>query len=228
MYITSLSVVGFGYLFASLNPDGGRRQSVRDSVRHRPRQPRRSCANVVEVETFVEIRRLSRKELSRVIEIDRTENIDLIYVQRGTDLVERHGNWSASAWDPHGNGEHSVEAQRNALEHYVDAGGIVLGALSDGRLVGVGAVVPHVRRAIAQLAFLHVSEAFRASGIGSRLCDDLELLARRAGDREIVVSATPSQNTVRFYSRRSYELTAEPLPELWELEPEDVHMKKML
>jgi GNAT superfamily N-acetyltransferase len=183
---------------------------------------------VVEVETPVEIRRLARKELSRVIEIDRTEYIDLIYVQRGTDLVERHGNWSASAWDPDGNGEHSVEAQRHALEHYVDAGGIVLGALSDGRLVGVGAVVPHVRRAIAQLAFLHVSEAFRAAGIGSRLCDDLELMARRAGDCEIVVSATPSENTVRFYSRRSYELMAEPLPELWEFEPEDVHMKKML
>ena len=79
-----------------------------------------------------------------------------------------------------------------------------------------------------QLAFLHVSEAFRAAGIGSRLCDDLELVARRAGDCEIVVSATPSHNTVRFYSRRSYKLMAEPLQELSELEPEDVHMKKML
>jgi GNAT superfamily N-acetyltransferase len=100
-----------------------------------------------------------------------------------------------------GHGEHSVEAKRHALEHYF-------------------------RPAIAQLALLHVSEASRAAGIGSRLCDDLELMVRGVGDSEMVVSATPSENTVRFYLGRGYELMAEPLPELSELEPEDVHMKK--
>jgi GNAT superfamily N-acetyltransferase len=180
------------------------------------------------VDKPVEIRRLARTELSRVVEIDRTERIDLVYEQRGTELVERRGNWSAPAWDRDGRGEHSVEAQRHALEHYADAGGIALGAFSNGRLVGIGVIVPHLRPAIAQLAFLHVSEAFRAAGIGSRLGDDLELIARGAGDSEMVVSATPSENTVRFYLGRGYELMAQPLPELFELEPEDVHMKKRL
>ncbi len=180
------------------------------------------------VETSLEIRRLARTELSRVGEIDRTERIDVLYEQRGTELVERRGNWSASAWDPDGHGEHSVEAQRHALEHYSTAGGIALGAFSGGQLVGIGAVVAHLRPAIAQLAFLHVSEPFRAAGIGSRLCDDLELIARGAGDTEMVVSATPSENTVRFYLGRGYELMAQPLPELVELEPEDIHMRKTL
>ena len=44
----------------------------------------------------------------------------------------------------------------------------------------------------------------------------------------MVVSATPSLNTVRFYQRLGYEPMAEPLPELLELEPEDVHMQKEL
>jgi GNAT superfamily N-acetyltransferase len=180
------------------------------------------------VETPVEIRRLARNELSRVVDIDRTEHIDVVYEQRGTELVERRGNRSAPAWDPDGHGEHSVEAQRHALEHYVDAGGIALGALSGGRLVGIGVVVPHLRPAIAQLAFLHVTKDFRAAGIGSRLCGGLELIASDAGDSEMVVSATPSENTVRFYQARGYEVIAEPLPELVELEPEDVHMKKVL
>jgi GNAT superfamily N-acetyltransferase len=180
------------------------------------------------VESSVEIRRLARAELSRVVEIERTERIDLIYEQRGTELVPRRGDWSAPAWDPDGHGEHSVEAQRHALEQYVDAGGIALGAFSGRRLVGIGVVVPHLRPAIAQLAFLHVSAASRAAGIGRRLCDDLELIARGAGDSEMVVSATPSENTVRFYVGRGFELMAEPLPELLQLEPEDVHMKKML
>ena len=84
--------------------------------------------------------------------------------------------------------------------------------------------MPHIRPAIAQLAFLHVSQDLRAAGLGSRLSADLELVARRAGDTEIVVSATPSENTVRFYLGRGYRPMARPLPELLELEPDDVHM----
>ena len=89
-------------------------------------------------------------------------------------------------------------------------------------------VVPHIRPAIAQLAYLHVSRSFRSAGIGSRLAVDLEQIARRSGDTEIVVTATPSENTVRFYLSRGYRPTAQPLPELLELEPDDVHMSKMI
>ena len=180
------------------------------------------------VEAPVEIRDSARSELSRVGEIDRTERIDVLFEQHGTELVARQGSWSASAWDPDGHGEHSVDAWRQALMHYADAGGIARRAFSGGRLVGIGVVVPHIRPAIAQLAFLHVSQDFRAAGVGSRLSADLELVARRAGDTEIVVSATPSENTVRFYLGRGYRPMARPLPELLELEPEDVHMGKVI
>jgi GNAT superfamily N-acetyltransferase len=112
--------------------------------------------------------------------------------------------------------------------HYADAGGIARGGFSGWRLVGIGVVVPHIRPAIAQLAFLHVSQDFRSAGLGSRLSADLELAARRAGDTEIVVSATPSENTVRFYLGRGYRPMARPLSELLELEPGDVHMGKVI
>jgi GNAT superfamily N-acetyltransferase len=180
------------------------------------------------VEALVEIRDLASSEFSRVGEIDRTEHIDVLYEQHGTELVARRGNWTASAWHPDGQGEHSVDAKRQALVHYADAGGIARGALSGGRLVGIGVVVPHIRPAIAQLAFLHVSHDFRAAGVGRRLCAELDLVARLAGDTEIVVSATPSENTVRFYLGRGYRPMAQPLPELLELQPEDIHMGKML
>ena len=41
--------------------------------------------------TPIEFRRLARVEPSGVAEIDRTERIDLIYEQRGTELRERRG-----------------------------------------------------------------------------------------------------------------------------------------
>jgi GNAT superfamily N-acetyltransferase len=179
------------------------------------------------VEVPVDIRELARSELSRVGEIDRTERIEVVFEQRGTELVAVPGDRSAPAWDREGHGEYSVHSQRQALEHYADAGGIARGAFSDGRLVGIGVVVPHVPRpAIAQLAYLHVSRDLRGIGVGSRLCAELELVARQAGDTEIVVSATPSENTVHFYMRRGYRPMARPLPELLELEPEDIHMAK--
>lgn len=176
----------------------------------------------------IECRRLTRDELDGVANINREERIDLVYEQHGTKLVGRPGNWTSPRWDPHGSGEHSVKAHRLALEQYVDAGGIALGAFSEGQLVGIGLVLPHFQPAIAQLAFLHVDAAFRALGIGRLLSDELDLIARDAGAKEVVVSATPSQNTVRFYLGRGYQVTDQPLRELYELEPEDVHMRKAL
>ena len=142
--------------------------------------------------------------------------------------MERPGNCNASAWEPNGYGEHSVEAQRHALEHYVDGGGIAFGAFLGGRMVGIGVVVPYLRPGVAQLALLHVSEPLRAAGIGGRLSGELENVARSGGDSAMIVSATPSANTVRLYLSRGYELMTEPLPELFEREPEDVHMRSVL
>jgi hypothetical protein len=68
----------------------------------------------------------------------------------------------------------------------------------------------------------------RATGNGSRLSEQLEQVARSAGDPDMVVSATPSENTVRFYLGRGFQPMAEPLAELLELEPDDVHMRKTL
>ncbi len=176
----------------------------------------------------VEIRCLAPGELIRVAEIDRTERIDVLLIQEGERLVERHGSWDSPAWESAGHGEHSIEAKVRELRRYVGLGGTAVGALAAGRLVGVGVVVPNLRPGIAQLAFLHVSAPWRAAGIGSRLSAQLDDIARSAGSTEMVVSATPSRNTVDFYMGRGFVPTPEPLNELLELEPEDVHMRKAL
>jgi GNAT superfamily N-acetyltransferase len=180
------------------------------------------------VASEVAYRRLVRADVARVGEIDRTEHIEVVYVQHGSRLEERRGDWSARAWLVEGEGEHSIAHQRAECERYLDSGGIAFGAFADNRLVGIGVVVPHIRPGVAQLAYLHVGNGYRGLGIGGRLSDELERLAREHGDTSMVVSATPSANTVRFYRGRAFEPSAEPLPELFELEPEDVHMAKRL
>ena len=180
------------------------------------------------MESAVEVRRLDSTELTRVAEIDRTERIDVQFEQHGTVLVARHGTWSSKPWDSDGDGEHSVAAQVRMLEDYVAKGGSTLGAFDGERLVGMGAVVPHFRPGIAQLAYLMVTAPSRATGVGSRLCEQLDEIAREAGDSDMVVTATPTENTVRFYLGRGFEPMAEPFAELFELEPFDVHMRKRL
>jgi GNAT superfamily N-acetyltransferase len=173
-------------------------------------------------------RRLQSADLARLGEIDRTERIETLYVQHGLELEELVGDWSARPWRSEGEDEHSIAHQRAECERHLAAGAIALGAFAEGRLVGIGLVAPHVRPSIAQLAFLYVSDGYRGRGVGGHLSDELERLAHELGDATMVVSATPSANTVHFYLRRGYEPSLEPLPELHELEPDDVHMEKPL
>lgn len=180
------------------------------------------------VDPAVTFRTMSRDELSRVAEIDRHEGIEVLYEQRGAQLIERHGRWDAVGWDPDGTGEHSVAAKVRETEQYVDSGGVVVGAFAGDRLVGMGIVVPHLRPRIAQLAFLHVSAPFRKTGVGSCLSVQLDQIARDLGAAEMVVSATPSLNTVRFYLARGFQPAEHPPIELLRLEPDDIHMHKAL
>jgi GNAT superfamily N-acetyltransferase len=171
---------------------------------------------------------MGSNELLRIAEIDRRERIDVLIEQRGTQLVERHGRWDAAGWDPDGTGGHSVAAKVREAQQYVDDGGVVVGAFAGGRLIGIGIVVPHLRPQIAQLAFLHVSAPFRKTGVGRRLAGRLDEIARDLGATEMVVSATPSLNTVRFYLACGFQPSEEPLIELAQLEPDDIHMHKAL
>jgi N-acetylglutamate synthase-like GNAT family acetyltransferase len=52
--------------------------------------------------------------------------------------------------------------------------------------------------------------------------------ARRDGAERLYVSATPSESAVGFYLEQGFAPVKEPLPELYELEPEDIHMVKFL
>lgn len=175
-----------------------------------------------------DLRRLSRDELVRVAEIDRTEHIDVLLVQHGERLVELEGSWNSTAWEREGDGPHSVAAKVRELHGYLDIGGIALGAEADGRMVGIGVVIPQLRPGLAQLAFLHVSAPWRGTGVGSVLSAQLDDIARAAGASEMVVSATPSRNTVTFYVNRGFVPMAQPLDELADLEPDDIHMHKRL
>lgn len=190
----------------------------------------------------ITIRPLDPAELNRLGEIDRTETIRSIYVQQGEALLETDQPFDVPPWSPTGSHPHSVPDQIAFCEWHVAQGAAIYGALADERLVGIGLVTPHIRSGmghirsgmghirpgIAQLAYLHVGHGYRGRGVGRQLVAELERVARAAGDTEMVVSATPTVRTVRFYMSCGFAPMAEPLPELFAKEPEDIHLSKRL
>ena len=164
------------------------------------------------------------EELSLISQIDRSEVIRTGYVQRGGALKRLEVNWDSPGWVPEGDGEHSVAAQIRFCREHLDRGGRLIGAIDGNRLAGIGVITPEIRPGLAQLAYLHVSRAYRRRDIGSRLVAAMISEARSSGARRMYVSAVPSGSAVGFYLHLGFQPVEDPLPDLYALEPEDIHM----
>ena len=168
-------------------------------------------------------RKLLREEIERVWNIDRSEVIDNFYRLEYGTLVLSPQHIDVPGWPP---GE--AEKYTPILLDCFDRGGWFHGAFEGTELVG--AVVLENKpigkqKDQLQLKFLHVSRSYRNSGLGTQLFKRAKAAARERGARRLYISATPSENTVNFYLRFGCAVAAEPDPELFELEPEDIHLE---
>ena len=181
---------------------------------------------------MISSRTLLREEIKNVWNIDRSEKIDNIYrFENGTlvlrpynfDPILRDWKGEVSGWPP-GSAEKTMPILLNCL----DRGGWFYGAFEGGELVGV-VVLDNKRmgkyKDQLQLLFFHVSRSHRQKGLGTRLFEQAKATARRSGAKRLYISATPSENTVNFYLRLGCAVAAEPDQELFELEPEDIHLE---
>jgi predicted N-acetyltransferase YhbS len=168
-------------------------------------------------------RELLREEIEQVWNIDRTEVIEAIYRFENGTLLLRPQHHDVSGWPP---GE--AEKYTPILLDCLDRGGWFYGLFDDAKLVGTVVVESKFigkHKDQLQLKFLHVSSSYRNRGLGTRLFELARATARERGARRIYISATPSENTVNFYLRLGCAVAHEPDPELFELEPEDIHLE---
>jgi predicted N-acetyltransferase YhbS len=168
-------------------------------------------------------RNLLREEIGQVWKIDRSEVIDNVYRFENGALILRPEHHDVSGW-PSG----EAEKYTPILLDCFDRDGWFHGALDREKLVG--AVVLESKfigkqRDQLQLKFLHVSNSYRNRGLGTQLFEQARAVARERGAKGLYISATPSEHTVNFYLRLGCEVAPEPDPELFELEPEDIHLK---
>ncbi len=173
-------------------------------------------------ETFL-FRALTRAEIPHIWSIDRAEVIDGLYVLVDGVLELQPYHFEAHGWPP---GE--AEQYTPILLDCFDAGGWFCGAFEGDELLGIAVLEGRfigLGRDMLQLKFLHVSRLARGRGLGVALFERARVIARERGAQRLYISATPSRHTIDFYLRRGCRVTEEPDPDLFALEPEDIHLE---
>jgi len=169
------------------------------------------------------IRELERREIEHVWKIDRSEVIDRVYCLRDGKLVLQPEHYDMKGWPP-GEPEHYTPILCNCF----DRGGTFWGAFEGAEMIGVAVLESQLigkDKNQLQLKFLHVSRSYRKQGLGKALFETSVKKAGEQGAKKLYISATPSQNTVDFYLSLGCVLAQELDPELFELEPEDIHLE---
>ena len=171
----------------------------------------------------VEYRHLAPFELEKLWDIDRSEVIDEVYHFRAGKLVLEREHYDMKGFPP-GELDKIIERQRILLEN----GGTVIGAVDRQTLVGVASLESEFRgekKKYMKMDILHVSKNYRGKGIARRLLGMVSSLARERGADALYISATPSKHTVDFYRGCGAKLVEELDPELFDMEPEDIHLE---
>ncbi len=174
----------------------------------------------------IEYRILSREEIQKLVQIDRTETIENIYYIREGKLTPEKEHWDVKEWDVQ-------EKQRRIAitQKCYDDGDTLFGAFDGPTLVGMSIFEQNPLSSAVDrfnLGGLWVSQKYRARGIGRTLVQLVISKARESGAKTMYVSATPSENTVRFYMSMGFRLAAPIDPDMFEREPEDMHLELLL
>ena len=171
---------------------------------------------------------MQNSEIVRIAEIDRSEHVTKAYICKDGSLELKDVDWEIPRWTMEGDHDHTVQARIDESRPILDRGGVLMGAFDGEMLVGFSIYRPDLSEDTAQLAMLHISNDYRRQGIGSLFTNEVIELARADGAKKLYVSSSPTTSTVHFYLSHGFELAEEVNPELYELEPEDIHMTKIL
>ena len=174
----------------------------------------------------MQIRTLRRREIEKVRDIDRTEVIKQVYYLVDGTLVLKDEFYDMKGW----NASELNKCIAHLFDIY-DRNGTLLGAFVEDRLVGISALESKFigkEKDQLQLYFHHVDSNYRHSGFGGRLFRNATRKAKELSAKRLYVSATPSKNTIGFYLHMGCSLASEVNPELFKLEPKDIHLEFLL
>ena len=174
----------------------------------------------------MEIRAVKREEIKDILNIDRSEVINQFYYYQNGTLVLKNKYYNIPGWHPN-----NIERIIKNLFDLYDNGGSFFGLFQEDRLVGVVALeckfIGSDNNQL-QVVFLHIDKNYRKKGYGKILMNKAKERAKELGATKLYISATPSKNTVDFYMHLGCKLAIEINPELYQLEPNDIHLEMII
>lgn len=171
---------------------------------------------------MIKIQQLSQDNLQDVAHIDVSEEGTRRYKVVNTQLEVIEQAWERPFWDA---AAWPLRLQSWAAKLEPD---LYLGAYDGERMVGIAGLRYKLTPTMAQLTSLYINRAHRQQGVASQLVSEVIRLSAASGAQAIYVSSKPSIPAVGFYTRQGFRLTAEPHPDLYELQPLDIHMVRPL
>lgn len=170
------------------------------------------------------LRSLQSSEIDLIWQqISRRELITQNYIQKQQKLELVDCFFDVQNWD-----SYHLENDPPKLKQLFAQGSIFVGAFNASeKLVGVSVVsnqvitdYPHAKL----LHYFYVDANQQGQGIGSKLMQATKESAKQLGANQLYISATPSRRTVDFYIKHGAEPLSAPDQQLWQLEPEDIHL----
>ena len=174
------------------------------------------------------LRSLQSSEIDLIWQqISRRELITQMYIQNQQHLELIDCFFDVKHWD-----SYHLENDPPKLKQLYDQGSIFVGAFdASEKMVGVSVVsnqyiadYPHAKL----LHYFYVDADQQGQGIGAKLMQAAKESATQLGANQLYISATPSRRTVDFYMKHGARPLTAPDQQLWQLEPEDIHLLCML
>ena len=174
----------------------------------------------------MKVREIRREEIKEIRELDRCEIVEQIYYYQNGNIVLKDEYYEIKGWIPEELEEHIKD-----LSDLYDQGGFFIGAFINHKLVGIialGCEFIGSRKDQLQMVFLHVDHNYRDKGLGTKLMNFVIKKAKKLGAKKLYISATPSKHTVDFYMGLGCKLASEINQELFQLEPDDIHLELLI
>lgn len=172
--------------------------------------------------TQIELKKLSRGDLEKVYQIDRSENVDRIYRASGEFLEA--SDYSMEVPSSHAFWEKLLTWWKDEL----DAGAEAFGAFDGDTLTGIAMLKHGVAEKTDEIIAMYVSAEYRLSGIAKSLYLEIEDSARGSGASDLVVSTTPTGAAVDFYQSQGFAFDAGANCSIREAEDKEIPMRKKL
>jgi len=170
------------------------------------------------------LRSLQSSEIDLIWQqISRRELITQMYIQNQQRLELVDCFFDVQHWD-----SYHLENDPPKLKQLYEQGSIFIGAFDAAeKLVGVSVVSNQIIADYPNAKLLHyfyVDADHQGQGIGAKLMQAAKQSAKQLCANQLYISATPSRRTVDFYIKHGAQPLSLPDQQLWQLEPEDIHL----